>query len=110
MRAVACHHLFGQARQRADDPAGAGAQRHRPQPRLLAVSMSVNTPAGERLAVLEARLATLEQDVHGMRLKVDAMHDVLMQAKGVRWAIIAVAGFAGFLAGVVAKLMPLIGR
>ena len=70
----------------------------------------MNMPPGERLAVLEARLATLEQDVHGMRLKVDAMHDVLMQAKGARWAIIAVAGFAGFLAGVAAKLMPLIGR
>jgi hypothetical protein len=65
---------------------------------------------GERLVAVEARLAALEEDVHDMRLKVDAMHDVLMQAKGARWAIIAVAGFAGFLAGVAAKLLPLLGR
>ena len=70
----------------------------------------MSVPPGERLAAVEARLATLERDVHGMRLKVDAMHDVLMQARGARWAIIAVAGLAGFLAGVAAKLMPLIGR
>jgi hypothetical protein len=67
-------------------------------------------PPGERLAAVEARLANLEQDVHGMRLKVDTMHDILMQARGARWAIIAVAGLAGFLAGVGAKLVPLIGR
>lgn len=70
----------------------------------------MSIPPRERLAVLEARLATLEHDVHGMRLKVDAMHDILMQAKGARWAIIAAAGFAGFLAGAGAKLLPLIGR
>jgi hypothetical protein len=70
----------------------------------------MSTPPGERLAAVEARLANLETDVHGMRLKVDAMHDVLMQARGARWAIIAVAGFAGFLAGVAAKILPLLGR
>ena len=70
----------------------------------------MSIPPRERLAVLEARLATLEHDVHGMRLKVDAMHDILMQARGARFAIVAVAGCAGFIAGVAAKLMPLIGR
>jgi hypothetical protein len=34
-----------------------------------------------------------------MSAKVDEMHAVLMQARGVRWAIIAVAGLVGFLAG-----------
>ena len=70
----------------------------------------MSSPPRERLAAVEARLANLEQDVHGMRLKVDTMHDLLMQARGARWAIIAVAGLAGFLAGAGAKLMPLIGR
>jgi hypothetical protein len=70
----------------------------------------MSAPPGERLASLEARLANLEEDVHDMRLKVDAVHNILMQAKGARWAIIAVAGFAGFLAGVGAKLLPLLGR
>jgi len=67
-------------------------------------------PTGERLAALEARLANLEEDVHDMRLKVDAMHGVLMQAKGARWAIVAIAGCAGFCAGVAAKVLPLIGK
>jgi hypothetical protein len=70
----------------------------------------MSTLPRERLASLEARLASLEQDVHDMRLKVDAMHNILMQAKGARWAIIAVAGLAGFLAGISAKILPLIGR
>jgi hypothetical protein len=72
--------------------------------------LEMSTPAGERLAALEARLAHLEEDVHDMRLKVDAMHSILMQAKGARWAIVAVAGCAGFLAGVGAKILPLLGR
>jgi hypothetical protein len=72
--------------------------------------LEMTMPVGERLAAVEAKLASVEQDVHGMRLKVDAVHNILMQAKGARWAIIAIAGFAGFLAGVGAKILPLLGR
>ena len=64
----------------------------------------------ERLAVLETKMTTLEEDVRDMRIKVDEMHNVLMQAKGARFAIVAVAGLAGFLAGVSAKLLPFVGR
>ena len=32
--------------------------------------------------------------------KVDEMHAILLQARGVRWAIIAVAGLVGFLIGI----------
>ena len=64
----------------------------------------------ERLAVLETRMMSLEDDVRDMRIKVDEMHNVLMQAKGARFAIVAVAGLAGFLAGISAKLLPLLGR
>ena len=34
-----------------------------------------------------------------MAAKVDEMHAILLQARGVRWAIIALAGLVGFLAG-----------
>ena len=34
-----------------------------------------------------------------MSAKVDEMHAILLQARGVRWAIIALAGLVGFLAG-----------
>lgn len=68
------------------------------------------TTTEERLAVLETKMTTLEEDVRDMRVKVDEMHNVLMQAKGARFAIVAVAGLAGFLAGVGAKLLPMLGR
>jgi hypothetical protein len=35
-----------------------------------------------------------------MSAKVDEMHAILLQARGVRWAVIAVSGFVGFLAGI----------
>ena len=33
-------------------------------------------------------------------VKVDEMHAILLQARGVRWAVIAVSGVVGFLTGV----------
>jgi hypothetical protein len=35
-----------------------------------------------------------------MSAKVDEMHAILLQARGVRWAIIAVSGLVGFIAGI----------
>ena len=61
-----------------------------------------------RVAVLEERVRNMEADLHRMSGKVDEMHSVLMQAKGARWAIIAVASLAGFLAGIFPKLFPLV--
>lgn len=55
---------------------------------------------------LEARVARLEthrehheKKFEEMVKKVDEMHALLMQARGARWAILASAGLAGFLAG-----------
>jgi len=64
----------------------------------------------ERLAVLETRMMSLEDDVRDMRIKVDEMHNVLMQAKGARFAIVVIAGLAGFLAGVSTKLLAVLSR
>jgi hypothetical protein len=58
----------------------------------------------ERAAVFEEKLTSLESRVGKIETKVDEMHNVLMQAKGARWAIIGVAGLAGFLS---AKIAPL---
>lgn len=38
--------------------------------------------------------------------KVDEMHAVLMQAKGAKYAIVAVAGFAGVLGSWAQKWIP----
>jgi hypothetical protein len=63
----------------------------------------------ERIAVLEQQMRSMQGDVHETRKKVDAMHDLLMQAKGARWAIVAAASCAGFLAGTAHKLLPFFG-
>src|ERR1700688_519974 len=46
-----------------------------------------------------AENAHVESELVRMAVKVDEMHAVLMQAKGVRWAIIAVSGLGAFLTG-----------
>lgn len=53
----------------------------------------------ERLAVLEQRVSHIETQLVRMSAQIAEMHAVLMQARGVRWAIIAVAGIVGFLTG-----------
>ena len=60
---------------------------------------------GERLAALEQRVAHVESELARMSPQVNDMHAVLMQAKGVRWAIVAVAGLVGFLTGISQWLM-----
>ena len=54
----------------------------------------------ERLAVLEQKVTHIEAELTRISAKVDDMHAVLMQARGVRWAVIAVSGLVGFLTGV----------
>jgi hypothetical protein len=63
----------------------------------------------ERIATLEAEMRGMQDDVRETRKKVEAMHDLLMQAKGARWAIVALASLAGFLAGWAHKVLPFIG-
>jgi hypothetical protein len=60
----------------------------------------------ERAAVFEEKLTSLESRVGKIETKVDEMHNVLMQAKGARWAIIGVAGLAGFLSAKMSSIFP----
>jgi hypothetical protein len=60
----------------------------------------VSRSPSERLAVLEQKVSHMEEELARMSSKVDDMHAILLQARGVRWAIIAVAGLVGFLAGI----------
>lgn len=53
----------------------------------------------ERIAVLEANFKHADAKLDKMAEKVDEMHEVLLQARGARWAILGVASFAGFFAG-----------
>jgi len=51
--------------------------------------MTARRSPNERLAVLEQKVSHMEAELGRMSAKVDEMHAVLMQARGVRWAIIA---------------------
>jgi hypothetical protein len=62
-------------------------------------AMSPTRSSSERLAVLEQKVSHMEEELDRMSAKVDEMHAILLQARGVRWAIIALSGLVGFLAG-----------
>ena len=61
--------------------------------------MRASRSASERLVILEQKVSHMEEELDRMSAKVDEMHAILLQARGVRWAIIAVSGLVGFLAG-----------
>lgn len=60
----------------------------------------------ERLATLEEKARAAEDDIHEMRQKIDEMHAIIMQAKGARWALMAMAAVGGGIAGFAAKFLP----
>jgi len=62
-----------------------------------------------RIAVLETHRENHEKKFDEMKSKVDEMHALLMQARGARWAILGVAGLAGFFAGKLSFLTGLLG-
>lgn len=60
----------------------------------------------ERLVRLETRHENLTDKVNVMAEKVDEMHEVLLQARGVRWLIIIMATVGGFLASKIGAVLP----
>jgi hypothetical protein len=63
----------------------------------------------ERMAILETKVQHLSNQLEDTHRKVDDMHGVLMQAKGARWAILAMAALGGAMASFATKLLPLGG-
>ena len=62
--------------------------------------MTVGRAHNERLAMLEQKVSHMEAELGRMSGKVDEMHAILLQARGVRWAIIAVSGLVGCVIGI----------
>jgi hypothetical protein len=62
--------------------------------------MSGSRSTSERLVILEQKVSHMEEELDKISAKVDEMHAILLQARGVRWAVIAVSGLVGFLAGI----------
>ena len=65
-----------------------------------AFAPAMSRSPNERLAVLEQKVSHMEAELERISGKVDEMHAILIQARGVRWAIIAVSGLVGFLVGI----------
>lgn len=61
----------------------------------------------DRLIRLESEVEHLTVSLKDVQVKVHAMHDLLMQAKGMRWLIIGMASVAGFFASFIGKLFPM---
>ena len=68
--------------------------------------MSDAADTRDRVIALESDMKHLTLQVDAMAEKVAAMHDILQQAKGVRWLIIAAASVGGFVAAKIGMFLP----
>lgn len=68
--------------------------------------MSVETDTRDRTIKLESDVEHLAEKLDGVSKKVDEMHALLLQAKGARWAILAMAAIGGFVSAKVATFFP----
>jgi hypothetical protein len=68
--------------------------------------MSDSTDTRDRVIKLESDMKHLTASVDDMSVKVSAMHDLLQQAKGVKWLIITAAAVGGFVSAKLAPLLP----
>lgn len=60
----------------------------------------------ERIATLEADFRHMSGQLDDMSRKVSDMHDLLMQAKGARYIVLASAAIAGAITGFSVKFIP----
>lgn len=67
-------------------------------------------PETERIAALEVQVAALNKQLEETHRTVQELRDVLMQAKGARWAIWGLIGLAGLVGGLVGKFAPFLSR
>jgi len=63
----------------------------------------------DRVVALERDVKHLSQQVEDMADKVSQMHQLLMQAKGARWAVLTLVAVGGFVAGKLGSLVSLFG-
>jgi hypothetical protein len=73
---------------------------------VLEAIVSDMTDTRDRVIALERDVKHLTEQVADMADKVAAMHDVLMQARGVRWIIVLMAGVGGFIASKLGAIIP----
>jgi hypothetical protein len=60
----------------------------------------------DRMIRLEAEVRHVTDQLNDVQLKVDAMHDLLMQAKGMKYLIMMMATVGGALSALAVKYIP----
>jgi hypothetical protein len=71
--------------------------------------MSIHDDTRDRVVAVERDVKHLSAQMDDMGSKVSEMHELLMQAKGARWAMVALVGIGGFVAGKLGALISLFG-
>ena len=64
----------------------------------------------DRVIRIETQLEHVTQQLADTQTKVNEMHDLLMQARGMRWLIVGMAAVAGFLASFASKYLPFVDK
>lgn len=68
--------------------------------------MSTETDTRDKVIALEADVKHLTGKVDDMAAKVDAMHELLIQARGLKWFIVTAAAIGGFVSAKIAPVLP----
>lgn len=66
----------------------------------------MNDDTRDRVIALEVKVQHLEDKLDKAAAKITEMYDLLMQAKGARYVIVAAAGIGGAIAGFTVKFIP----
>lgn len=63
----------------------------------------------ERIAVLEANQVYMKTQLEGMNETLQELRDLMLTAKGAKWAILGVASLAGFMSGKLGSVIAALG-
>ena len=63
----------------------------------------------ERIAVLEANQVFMREQLTEMNETLRSINELMLTAKGAKWAIIGVASLAGFLSGKMGAIIAALG-
>ena len=64
------------------------------------------TTDGERIAALEVEVKHMSENMAEMAVQLKEVHDLLLKAKGAKWAILAIAAIGGGIGAKVTALLP----
>lgn len=63
---------------------------------------------GERITALEVEIKHMAENMDAMTAQLKEVHDLLLKAKGAKWAILAFAALGGGISAKIAGILPAI--